>query len=332
MTLYEEGRFQLADPVAKFIPAFGATKVLASDGNLVDQNPLRQMQVRDLMTHSSGLTYDFLEDFPVGAQYRDARLMNDPTRSLGTVIAELARMPLAFQPGTMWHYSLGTDVAAHLIEVISGKPLGQFLHERLFEPLGMPDTAFGVLETQRHRLSAMYGLPDLFAPGMTFGALFGHFMNGNVGRREVQDTYPVDQPDVFQRGGIGLFATAADYLRFAMMLLHGRSADGTRIIGRKTLELMHTNHLPADQLPFMLAGTPNAPGYGFGLGSRVAMDVGATAVSGSVGEFGWAGAAKTYFWVDPVEEMAGLFMSQFMVAFDNPQNDLRALAYQAIDD
>mgnify|MGYP003341108156 CR=1 FL=1 len=332
MTLYEEGRFQLTDPVAKFIPAFGATRVLASDGNLVDQNPLRPMQVRDLMTHSSGLTYDFLEDFPVGAQYRDARLMNDPTRSLGTVIAELARLPLAFQPGTMWHYSLGTDVAAHLIEVISGKPLGQFLHERLFEPLGMPDTAFGVPETQRHRLSAMYGLPDLFAPGMTFGALFGHFMNGNIGRREVQDTYPVDQPDVFQRGGIGLFATAADYLRFAMMLLHGRSADGTRIIGRKTLELMHTNHLPADQLPFMLAGTPNAPGYGFGLGSRVAMDVGATAVSGSVGEFGWAGAAKTYFWVDPAEEMVGLFMSQFMIAFDNPQNDLRALAYQAIDD
>ena len=332
MTLYEEGRFQLADPVAKFMPAFGTTKVLAGDGSLGDQNPLRPMQVRDLMMHTSGLTYDFLEDFPVGVQYRDARLMNDPTRSLGSVIAELARLPLAFQPGTMWHYSLGTDVAAHLIEVISGKPLGQFLHERLFEPLGMVDTAFEVPQTKRHRLSAMYGLPDLFAPGMTFGALFGHFMSGNISRREVQDTYPVDAPDVFQRGGFGLFATAEDYLRFAMMLLHGRAGDGTRILGRKTLELMHTNHLPADLLPFMLAGAPTAPGYGFGLGSRVAMDVGATAVSGSVGEFGWAGAAKTYFWVDPVEEMVGLFMSQFMIAFDNPQNDLRALAYQAIDD
>ena len=331
MTLYEEGHFQLTDPVAEFIPAFGATKVLASDGNLVDQNPLRPMQVRDLMTHTSGLTYDFQEDFPVSAQYRDARLMNDPTRSLGEMIAELARIPLAFQPGAMWHYSVGTDVAAHLIEVISGKPLGQFLQERLFEPLGMLDTAFGVPPAERHRLSAMYGFPDVNAPGMTVRALYGEH-DDNVGRREVQDTYPVDAPDVFQRGGIGLFATAADYLRFAMMLLHGRSADGTRIIGRKTLELTGTNHLPADQLPFMLAGTPNAPGYGFGLGSRVAMDVGATAVSGSVGEFGWAGAAKTYFWVDPAEEMVGLFMSQFMVAFDNPQNDLRALAYQAIDD
>ena len=289
------------------------------------------MQVRDLMTHTSGLTYDFQEDFPVSAQYRDARLMNDPTRSLGEMIAELARIPLAFQPGAMWHYSVGTDVAAHLIEVISGKPLGQFLQERLFEPLGMLDTAFGVPPAERHRLSAMYGFPDVNAPGMTVRALYGEH-DDNVGRREVQDTYPVDAPDVFQRGGIGLFATAADYLRFAMMLLHGRSADGTRIIGRKTLELTGTNHLPADQLPFMLAGTPNAPGYGFGLGSRVAMDVGATAVSGSVGEFGWAGAAKTFFWVDPVEDLVGLFMSQFMVAFGNPQNDLRALAYQAIDD
>jgi CubicO group peptidase (beta-lactamase class C family) len=247
------------------------------------------------------------------------------------LIAELARFPLAFQPGTMWHYSLGTDVAAHLIEVISGKPLGQFLHERLFEPLGMSDTAFGVPETQRHRLSAMYGFRDINAPGMTFGALYGEH-DGNVGRREVQDTYPVDAPDVFQRGGTGLFSTASDYLRFAMMLLHGRAGDGTRILGRKTLELMHTNHLPADQLPFMLAGTPFAPGYGFGLGSRVAMDVGASAVSGSVGEFGWLGAAKTIFWVDPVEDLVGLFMSQFMCALDNPQKDLRALAYQAIDD
>ena len=331
MTLYEEGRFQLVDPVAKFIPAFGATKVLSSDGSLVDQNPLRPMQVRDLMTHTSGLSYDFLEDFPVGALYREARLMNDATRSLETVIAELARIPLAFQPGTMWHYSLGTDVAAHLIQVISGKPVGQFLQERLFAPLGMVDTAFGVPEAKRGRLSAMYGLPDLFAQGMTFGALFGHFLSGNVGRREVADTYPVDAPEIFQRGGIGLFSTAADYMRFAMMLLTGRASDGQRILGRKTLELMHTNHLPQALLPYMIAGAPT-PGYGFGLGSRVASDVGAAAVAGSVGEFGWAGAAKTYYWVDPKEDLVGLFMSQYMIGFDLPESDLRALTYQAIDD
>ncbi len=331
MTLYEEGRFQLVDPVAKFIPAFGATKVLNGDGSLADQNPLRPMQVRDLMTHTSGLSYDFLEDFPVGALYREARLMNDASRSLEAVIAELARIPLAFQPGSMWHYSLGTDVAAHLIQVISGKPLGQFLQERMFEPLGMVDTAFGVPEAKQGRLSAMYGLPVLFAPGMTFGALFGHFLGGNVGRREVADTYPVDAPETFQRGGIGLFSTAADYMRFAMMLLTGRASDGQRILGRKTLELMHTNHLPQALLPYMLAGAPT-PGYGFGLGSRVASDVGATAVAGSVGEFGWAGAAKTYYWVDPKEDLVGLFMSQYMIGFDLPESDLRALTYQSIDD
>jgi CubicO group peptidase (beta-lactamase class C family) len=331
MTLFEEGKFSLIDPVAKFIPAFGATKVMMPDSSLVDQNPMRPMQVRDLMSHTSGLTYDFLEDYPVASQYRDARLMNDPTRSLEAVTDELAALPLAFHPGTSWHYSVGIDVAARLIEVISGQSLGDFLHARLFAPLGMVDTAFGVPGPQRHRVSAMYGLPDLFAEGMTFSTEFGHFMSGNFGRRDVDATYPVGAPNTFQRGGIGLFSTADDYMRFALLLLDGRATTGERIIGRKTLELMHSNHLPPALLPYTLGGAPN-PGYGFGLGSRVALDVAATAEAGSIGEFGWAGAAKTYFWVDPREQLVGLFMSQFMVAFSNPQSIFRAIAYQAIDD
>jgi len=331
MTLYEEGRFQLIDPVAKFIPAFGATKVLNADGSLSDQNPLRPMQVRDLMSHTSGLSYDFLEDFPVGALYREARLMNDASRSLEAVIDELARIPLAFHPGTNWHYSLGTDVAAHLIQILSGKPLDQFMHERIFAPLGMEDTDFRVPAAKQSRLSAMYGLPDLFAQGMTFGALFGHFMSGNIGRREVADTYPVDAPGGFLRGGIGLYSTAADYARFATMLLSGKAEDGARIIGRKTLELMHQNHLPDALLPYTLGGVAT-PGYGFGLGSRVCSSVPAAGVSSSVGEFGWAGAAKTYYWVDPREELVTVMMSQFMVGFDLPENDLRTLVYQAIEE
>lgn len=331
MTLYEEGRFQLMDPVAKFIPAFGATRVLGADGSLADQNPLRPMQVRDLMTHTSGLTYDFLEDFPVGQMYREARLMNDASRSLEAVIGELARIPLAFHPGSQWHYSLGTDVAAHLIQVISGQPLDQFMRERLFAPLGMADTDFAVPQAKQGRLSAMYGLPDLFAEGMTFSALFGHFMSGNNARREVADTYPVDAPGGFLRGGIGLYSTAEDYMRFAQMLLTGTAEDGQRILGRKTLALMHQNHLPQALLPYYLGGAPN-PGYGFGLGSRVCNDVAAAGVSTSLGEFGWAGAAKTYYWVDPQEELIGLFMSQYMVGFDLPDVDLRTLAYQALVD
>ena len=331
MTLFEEGRFQLIDPVAKFIPAFGATKVLGPDGGLADQHPLRPMQVRDLMTHTSGLSYDFLEDFPVGAMYRDARLMNDPTRTLAALVTDLAHLPLAFQPGAMWHYSLGTDVAAHLIQVISDQPLDQFLQERLFVPLGMPDTAFGVPATKRSRLAAMYGLPDLLEQNMTFSALLDHFMSGNSGRREVANTHPFDAPAVFQRGGLGLFSTAADYMRFAQMLLSGTTADRQRIIGRKTLELMHQNHLPQALLPYGIAGVPSL-GYGFGLGSRVCSNVAETAMAGSVGEFGWAGAAKTYFWVDPQEDLVGLLMTQYMVGFDLPESDLRALAYQAIED
>lgn len=332
MTLYEEGRCQLVDPVAKFIPAFGATKVMGADGKLEDQHMLRPMQVRDLMAHTCGLSYDFFEDYPIGAQYREARLMNDAGRSLEALVAELARIPLAFHPGTTWHYSLGIDVAAHLIEVIADQPLGDFLRERLFAPLGMDDTAFGVPADKRDRLAAMYGHPDLIGPDATFPQIFQSFLAGDVGRRdEVAATYPCDAPEVFQRGGLGLFSSAADYLAFARMLLDGRAQDGRRIIGRKTLELMHANHLTAAQLPIMLGGAP-MPGWGFGLGSRVALDVGQLGVSGSVGEFGWAGAAKTYYWVDPAEELAAVLMTQFMIGFDLPEYDFRALVYQAIDD
>jgi CubicO group peptidase (beta-lactamase class C family) len=289
------------------------------------------MQIRDLMTHCSGLSYDFLEDYPVGAMYREARLMNDASRSLEALADDLARLPLAFQPGAAWHYSLGTDVAAHLIQVISGMPLDEFLRARIFAPLGMDDTDFRVPEAKRDRLAAMYGLPDLFARDMTFSALFGHFASGNHARRDVSDTYPADAPGGFLRGGIGLFSTASDYMRFAIMLLTGKATDGTRIIGRKTLDLMHQNHIPQALLPYTLGGVAT-PGYGFGLGSRVCSNVAETGVSTSVGEFGWAGAAKTYYWVDPQEQLVGLLMTQFMVGFDLPDADLRSLAYQAVEE
>ncbi len=330
MTLYEEGRFQLADPVAKYIPAFGATKVATADGRLEEQSPLRPMQVRDLFTHTSGLTYDFNDD-PVAEQYRAARLMNDPTRTLEALVEELATIPLQFQPGSMWYYGLGTDVAGHLIELISGQPLGVFLEERLFAPLGMTDTAFGVPEAKRDRLAAMYGLPDLFGPDMTLSALDREVANDNLGRREVADTHPYDAPDVFQRGGIGLFSTARDFLRFCEMLLSGKSEDGTRILGRKTLELMHTNHLPPELLPYRDGEVPIL-GCGFGLGSRVAMDVGLMGVPGSPGDFGWSGAAGTYYWVDPHEQIAGVLMTQFMNSYEQPENRFRTLVYQAIED
>jgi len=304
-------------------------KVMAGDGSLVD--PIRPVMVRDLLTHTSGLTYDFMQDSPVSEEYRTARLINDATRSLESFVDELAQLPLAFQPGTRWHYSLGIDVAARLIEVVSGQPLGQFLEERMFVPLGMGDTGFAVPPDKLGRVAAMYGLPDIAGKGQTMGALVEAALAGVNQRSDVSDSYPTDAPDVFARGGHGLFSTVGDYLRFAQMLLNGGELDGSRLLGRKTLALMHSNHLPAQLLPYEIAGIPG-PGFGFGLGSRVMMDVAATGGPGSVGEFGWAGAAKTYYWVDPVEDLVGVLMTQFMVGIDLPEQDLRAVTYQAIID
>ena len=329
MLLHEEGAFQLEHPVAQYLPAFGATKVLGDDGTLVDQ--VRPMQIGDLLGHTSGLTYDFMADTPVAQMYRDARIMNDAARPLDALIDELATLPLAFQPGTRWHYSVGIDVAARLIEVLSGQPLGDFLQQRLFEPLGMADTGFGVPDDQLGRVAAMYGLPDLVGENYSAVQLVEAALAGFNERIDVSTTYPTSTPDVFQRGGLGLFSTASDYMRFAQMLASGGRCDSGRIVGRKTLELMHANRLPHELLPYELLGLP-VPGMGFGLGSRVMLDVAETAGPGSVGEYGWAGAAKTYYWVDPAEELVGVFMSQYMTGTLLPDRDFRSLTYQAIDD
>ena len=328
MTLLEEGRFRLIEPLAKYIPAFGAVKVLEADGSLVA--PIRPILIRDLMTHMSGLSYHFVEETGVGKMYTEAKLLG-AHHSLEAAIDDLARFPLAFQPGSKWRYSVGIDVVGRLIEVISGRPLGAFLRERLFEPLGMADTAFGVPPEKRNRLAAMYGRPDIFDAGVTTGSEYVAWLGGVNDRIDVSKTYPVDSPDVFMRGGHGLFSTIGDYFRFAQMLANGGELDGERIIGRKTLELMHSNYVPETLLPLEIGGLP-LPGYGFGLGSRVLMDVAQSGAPGSVGEFGWSGAAKTHFWVDPKEELVGLFMTQSMMSFDLPEFDLRALAYQAIED
>lgn len=329
MLLHEESAFQLEDPVAKYLPAFGATQVLGSDGSLVP--PTRPMDIRDLLTHTSGLTYDFMEDTHVGHLYREARIMNDGTRTLKEAIDVLAEIPLASQPGSRWHYSVGIDVAARLIEVLTGQSLGAFLSERIFTPLGMTDSSFGVADSNLNRLSAMYGLPDLFGQDHTGTKLVEAALGGFNERIDVSTSYPTSTPEVFARGGHGLFATIGDYANFAQMLLNGGQLNGTRIIGRKTLELMHANHLPAALLPWQLLGGDNR-GLGFGLGSRVMMDVAASAGPGSVGEYGWAGAAKTYYWVDPAEELVGLFMAQYMTGVALPDRALRSLTYQAIDD
>lgn len=330
MTLYEEGRFQLFDPVAKFLPVFATVRVLAGAGE--DRREIemaRPITIRDLCTHTAGLTYSFLDDSPVGEMYRQAGLLSDPERSLEALVGELARLPLAYQPGTKWHYSMAIDVLAHLIEVISGRPLGDFLQDRLFAPLGMHDTGFSVSPQNRDRVATMYGLPDICTN--SFKTIFEAWQAGFNERLDVEATYPTTHTGNFARGGHGLFSTAPDYMRFAQMLLNRGELDGVRILAPKICDLMHMNHLPVALLPYEINGLPSS-GYGFGLGSRVLMNVAESALPGSVGEYGWAGAAATYYWVDPQEELIGMLMTQSMVSPEPVSKDFQILAYQALVD
>jgi len=332
MTLYEEGRFQLQTPAARFLPALGKLKVLeeATDGTgrLVDL--IRPITVADLMMHTAGFSYSFL-DSPASALYRTcAPVTGDSTLALSELIVHACELPLSYQPGSRWHYSIAIDVAAHLAEIIADRPLRDLLQERIFAPLGMSDTDYGVPLDKRNRVMAMRGVDDICAPGITLASMFDRWLQGVNVAVDVSESYPVDRPQHFMRGGRGLFSTAADYLRFAQMMLNRGELDGTRILSRKTLEMMHTNHVPRTLLPYEIGGIAS-PGYGFGLGERVLEDVGLANVMGSPGEFGWAGAAKTYYWVDPVEEMVGLFMTQLQ-STDEPQMTFRTLAYQSIAD
>jgi len=329
MLLHEAGRFQLDHPVANYLPGFAAPQVLHDDGSLVDA--ARPITIGDVLAHTSGLTYDFMVDNAAAPLYREHRVMHDATRTLEEVVDLIASLPLGFQPGERFHYSVGIDVAARLAEVIADEPLADFLVSRIFAPLGMTEIGFGVADDQLHRLSAMYGLPDLIGKDFHAHNLVEAAAGGFNERIDVSATYPTSTPDVFVRGGLGLFSTIDDYYRFAQMLGNGGELAGERVVGRKTLELMHGNRLTPAMLPWEIMGMPS-PGLGFGLGSRVMLDVAASQGPGSVGEFGWAGAAKTYYWVDPVEDLVGVFMAQYMTGPEQPDRAFRSVVCQAIAD
>jgi CubicO group peptidase (beta-lactamase class C family) len=328
MTLYEEACFRLTDPVAKFIPAFAKLRVLEGNREAgykeVDCN--RPVTIVDLLTHTSGLTYHFLEDSPVSTQYLESQL-GKADQTLEEMIDQLVRFPLAFQPGTRWQYSVGIDVIARLIEVISGQKLQQFLRERIFEPLEMVDTGFSVPAEKLARLATVYGLPDVAIS--TLSTIAQAYERGYNERIDVEATHPTTNTTSFARGGFGLFSTTGDYMRFAQMLLNRGQLEGVRILAPKIVDLMHMNHIPTSLLPWEIGGPPSM-GYGFGLGSRVLLNVAESALPGSVGEFGWGGAAKTYYWIDPQEELIGILMAQYMAGWDEPEKDFQILAYQAM--
>ena len=329
MMLWEEGRFRLYDPLSRFLPAFADRQVLIreADGSERLEPARRPINIADLLTHTSGLSYDFLYDCPVAERYAEAVIIGDGESTLEMLVARIAEFPLAKHPGSTYHYSVSVDVAAHLAQVIADKPLGELLRERLFEPLGMADTAFHVPEGKRDRVMGMYGTPFLHTPVPP-----AEMPPQQLTPLPVDDSHPFDKPGIYERGGHGLFSTTEDYGRFADMLVAGKTTDGRPLLAGPTLDLFTANRLTDKHLPFVINGLPT-PGYGFGLGVRVRMDVGRTYTPGRVGEFGWAGAATTNFWVDPEENITGVFMTQYQGPSGTVEpvtDEFRTLAYSTL--
>ncbi|GIX47381.1 MAG: serine hydrolase [Candidatus Tectimicrobiota bacterium] len=325
MMLYEQGYFQLDDPVHAFIPGWKDPGVFVSGTYpaFVTVPPQRPMTVRDLLTHTAGLTYGFMERSNVDAAYRQLRVgdRNQPGYTLKDMVDTLATLPLEFSPGTRWNYSVATDVVGYLVEVLSGQRFDVFLREHLFAPLGMHDTGFTVAPQQLPRLACNYlRLED-----------------GHLQCIDAPETSEYRERTFFSGGG-GLVSTALDYFRFTLMLRNGGELDGVRVLGRKTLELMTMNHLPGGQdlaslaLPGRFTETAYA-GVGFGLGFSVLLDPTRAQIVGTPGEYAWGGAASTAFWVDPREDLIVIFLTQLMPSSAYPlRRELRVLTYAALDD
>lgn len=321
LQLVEQGRLRLYDLVAQYDPRFDRMMVLSADGAIMPA--ARPITVEDLLTHRAGFTYEFLHGCHIAQYYREAEVSADGYATLDEMMDKLASLPLAFQPGSKWRYSVSIDVLANVIEKATGERLSSLLEKHIFKPLGMQDTAFHVPDDKRHRIMPMYGqglvdgLPPLQPSPQELTPL------------DVEPMNPSDRPDSFQRGGLGLFSTLADYAAFSRMLLTGKSPDGEVVISRKMLEMLRSNRIGEDQMPLAIGPSVFA-GYGWGLIGRVRLDAGrANSLSGE-GEFGWAGAATTYFWVDPVEDMFGVVMTQYLGAMLPLSDDLRTAAYQAL--
>jgi CubicO group peptidase (beta-lactamase class C family) len=313
MMLFERGLIRLADPVSTFIPEFKNVKVWGEGGKLLD--PEREITIHDLLTHTAGLSYggDEPVETPVDAMYDDADIFR-PDIALQEMIRRIAYLPLVHQPGQVWRYSVATDVIGYVVQVVSDMPLADFFGERILEPLGMVDTAFCISKKKVERFATLYAPKE-------------------------DDSLPVlDEPETSEylspiqnnMGGQGLVSTVSDYLRFAQCILNGGELGGVRLLGRKTVELMTSNHLPSHLLPIRMSSI-GLPGMGFGLGFGVVLDVAKTGVLGSVGDYGWGGYAETYYWTDPREELIGIMMTQSLPSMTYPlRAEFKTLVNQAM--
>jgi CubicO group peptidase (beta-lactamase class C family) len=323
MLLWEQGAFDLNDPISKWLPEFAHPRVYtggqaARPTTVPATEPIR---VWHLLTHTAGLTYGFHRSHVTDEIYRNAGF--DFGKPKGLDLAQCcerwAELPLAFNPGSEWLYSVATDVLGRLVEVVSGQPLDQFFADRIFAPLGMTDTVFHVDESRRDRLAALYVRPAGGDETVRFDAM------GEV----------ITHRQRMLAGGGGLASTMRDYTRFTWMLLGQGELDGVRLLSPRTMRLMTSNHLPggADLQRFgrPLYAETRFDGVGFGLGFAVVLDPVATHVAGNAGEFNWGGLASTMFWVDPRDEITAVFMTQLMPSSTYPlRPQLRQLVYSAV--
>ncbi len=325
MILYEEGRVELTDPVSKYIPSFAQPMVFTGGGsNDPTLRPATEpMRIWHLLTHTSGLSYGFLYANPVDTIYRNNGFEWGSPKglSLAETVDKYAGMPLLFNPGSEWNYSVSTDVLGRVIEVASNMALDEFFRTRIFEPLNMVDSDFYVKESEFERLATLY----LRAPEPDLTSRID-FMG------DLAKTKPTSPS-----GGGGLISSLSDYHRFTQMLLNRGELDGTRILGSKTVDYMTENHLPGNK-DLQSFGRPifaetNYDGVGFGLGFSVVIDHRATKSLSSLGQFGWGGAASTTFWVDPLENLTAVFMTQLLPSSSYPiRPQLAQLVYQALID
>jgi len=328
MMLFEEGHFLLSDPISKFLPEFKDMRVYVGeeDGKVITE-PARPITIHQLLTHTSGLTYDFI-DSQVSAMYKEAGVYGadsqSPLTSLDAWVSALAKQPLISQPGEKWNYSVGMDVLGRLVEVVSGMSFREFLQTRIFQPLEMHDTDFYVPKDKMNRFTVMY-TPN---------------PEGGIKAVDGTNTSPFGKLPQIEMGGSGLVGTVSDYLAFAQMLGNRGEYKGKRLLGRKTVEFMMSNHLtpnfsagPLSSLAATTTGYGRRWGVGFGLTGSVVTNAATSGLPVSIGTFGWGGAASTVFWVDLEEEIVGIVHTQLFPSSSYPIGDLMKLAtYQAIID
>ena len=314
MQLLEQSKFRLDDPVYWHIPSFKDLRVFQAGEypNFITSRPKRHVSIRDLLTHMSGLTYGFMYRTNVDSAYR--KMNSQPPKNLDDFIQAVSKMPLEFSPGDKWNYSISTDVLGYLVEQISGLKLDEYFKKYIFEPLDMVDTDFTCPKEKLSRLASLYE-------------------HNPSGEPRFMETPALDV--TYLSGGGGLFSTMSDYYQFASMLLNQGELNGKRIIGRKTIELMTTNHLPdgkdlTEMSESAFSETPYA-GVGFGLGFSVMLDPAKSQTLSDIGEFGWGGMASTVFFINPKEDMLVIFMTQLIPSSTyQVRRELRSLIYSAL--